>query len=173
MPAGFPANLGGIHLLIAARYVHRAPGRYRPSGKLAPSFAQEFQVADSPNASPAPARALEGQKLLLCVGGGIAAYKALELVRRLREDFSVYTVDSERINIASFNDSNIDYFGTTVNFAAKLQACADGSQVAFSEAVAQREEVCAWLEEQGLRAEESSLANAALGTPRVWRFTVG
>ena len=38
-----------------------------------PSFAQEFQVADSPNASPAPGRALEGQKLLLCVGGGIAA----------------------------------------------------------------------------------------------------
>ncbi|WP_313177752.1 bifunctional phosphopantothenoylcysteine decarboxylase/phosphopantothenate--cysteine ligase CoaBC [Stenotrophomonas sp.] len=42
-------------------------------------------MADSPNALPAPARALEGQKLLLCVGGGIAAYKALELVRRLRD----------------------------------------------------------------------------------------
>jgi len=42
-------------------------------------------VADSPNDLPAPARALEGQKLLLCVGGGIAAYKALELVRRLRD----------------------------------------------------------------------------------------
>ena len=28
---------------------------------------------------------LQGQKILLCVGGGIAAYKALELVRRLRE----------------------------------------------------------------------------------------
>jgi phosphopantothenoylcysteine decarboxylase/phosphopantothenate--cysteine ligase len=28
---------------------------------------------------------LAGQRLLLCVGGGIAAYKALELVRRLRE----------------------------------------------------------------------------------------
>ena len=42
-------------------------------------------MADSPNTSPAPARALEGQKLLLCVGGGIAAYKALELVRRLRD----------------------------------------------------------------------------------------
>jgi len=28
---------------------------------------------------------LEGQKLLLCVGGGIAAYKSLELVRRLRD----------------------------------------------------------------------------------------
>ncbi|RYZ70187.1 MAG: bifunctional 4'-phosphopantothenoylcysteine decarboxylase/phosphopantothenoylcysteine synthetase, partial [Lysobacteraceae bacterium] len=28
---------------------------------------------------------LKGQHVLLCVGGGIAAYKALELVRRLRE----------------------------------------------------------------------------------------
>jgi phosphopantothenoylcysteine decarboxylase/phosphopantothenate--cysteine ligase len=30
-------------------------------------------------------RPLAGQKLLLCVGGGIAAYKSLELVRRLRD----------------------------------------------------------------------------------------
>lgn len=35
--------------------------------------------------TPAPTRPLEGQKLLLCVGGGIAAYKSLELVRRLRD----------------------------------------------------------------------------------------
>jgi phosphopantothenoylcysteine decarboxylase/phosphopantothenate--cysteine ligase len=32
--------------------------------------------------TPAP---LAGQKILLCVGGGIAAYKSLELVRRLRD----------------------------------------------------------------------------------------
>ncbi|WP_349780533.1 bifunctional phosphopantothenoylcysteine decarboxylase/phosphopantothenate--cysteine ligase CoaBC [Xanthomonas sp. WHRI 7065] len=31
------------------------------------------------------ARPLNGQRLLLCVGGGIAAYKSLELVRRLRD----------------------------------------------------------------------------------------
>ncbi len=30
-------------------------------------------------------RPLQGQRLLLCVGGGIAAYKSLELVRRLRD----------------------------------------------------------------------------------------
>jgi len=42
-------------------------------------------VADSPQASPAQARPLDGQKLLLCVGGGIAAYKSLDLVRRLRD----------------------------------------------------------------------------------------
>ncbi len=36
-------------------------------------------------AVPPTSRPLEGQKLLLCVGGGIAAYKSLELVRRLRD----------------------------------------------------------------------------------------
>ncbi|KAF1712492.1 bifunctional phosphopantothenoylcysteine decarboxylase/phosphopantothenate--cysteine ligase CoaBC [Pseudoxanthomonas kalamensis DSM 18571] len=34
---------------------------------------------------PDVAQILAGQHILLCVGGGIAAYKALELVRRLRE----------------------------------------------------------------------------------------
>ncbi len=41
-------------------------------------------MADSPQASPVQTRPLDGQKLLLCVGGGIAAYKSLDLVRRLR-----------------------------------------------------------------------------------------
>ena len=42
-------------------------------------------MADSPKASPVLQRPLQGRRLLLCVGGGIAAYKALELVRRLRD----------------------------------------------------------------------------------------
>lgn len=42
-------------------------------------------MADTPLASPSQPRALQGRRLLLCVGGGIAAYKALELVRRLRD----------------------------------------------------------------------------------------
>ncbi|MGV8961725.1 MAG: bifunctional phosphopantothenoylcysteine decarboxylase/phosphopantothenate--cysteine ligase CoaBC [Stenotrophomonas sp.] len=42
-------------------------------------------MTGSQHGSPAPARPLEGQKLLLCVGGGIAAYKSLDLVRRLRD----------------------------------------------------------------------------------------
>ncbi len=41
-------------------------------------------TASSPG-TPAGVRPLEGQKLLLCVGGGIAAYKSLDLVRRLRD----------------------------------------------------------------------------------------
>jgi aspartate aminotransferase len=35
---------------------------------------------------------------------------SVEQVRRLREEFSIYTVDSARVNIASFNDGNIGYF---------------------------------------------------------------
>ena len=35
---------------------------------------------------------------------------SVEQVRRLREEYSIYTVDSARVNIASFNAKNIDYF---------------------------------------------------------------
>ena len=31
-------------------------------------------------------------------------------VQRLKDEFSIYTVNSARVNVASFNDSNIDYF---------------------------------------------------------------
>ena len=36
-------------------------------------------------------------------------------VRRLREEFSIYTVDSARVNIASFNQRNIEYFVDALN----------------------------------------------------------
>jgi aspartate aminotransferase len=35
---------------------------------------------------------------------------SVDQVTRLREEFSIYTVNSARVNIASFNASNIDYF---------------------------------------------------------------
>ena len=35
---------------------------------------------------------------------------SVDQVRRLREEFSIYTVDSARVNIASFNAGNLDYF---------------------------------------------------------------
>lgn len=35
---------------------------------------------------------------------------SVEQVQRLRSEFSIYTVNSARVNIASFNDGNIDYF---------------------------------------------------------------
>jgi aspartate aminotransferase len=34
----------------------------------------------------------------------------VEQVGRLRDEFAIYTVNSSRINIASFNESNMDYF---------------------------------------------------------------
>ena len=43
---------------------------------------------------------------------GMVSFLGLSVVqvRRLREEFSIYTVDSARVNIASFNESNMDYF---------------------------------------------------------------
>ena len=35
---------------------------------------------------------------------------SVEQVQRLRDEFSIYTVNSARVNIASFNERNIDYF---------------------------------------------------------------
>jgi aspartate aminotransferase len=35
---------------------------------------------------------------------------SVDQVRQLREEYSIYTVDSARVNVASFNDKNIDYF---------------------------------------------------------------
>ena len=34
----------------------------------------------------------------------------VEQVHRLRDEFAIYTVNSSRINVASFNDRNMDYF---------------------------------------------------------------
>jgi aspartate aminotransferase len=35
---------------------------------------------------------------------------SVDQVRRLRDEYSIYTVNSARVNVASFNNSNIDYF---------------------------------------------------------------
>jgi len=35
---------------------------------------------------------------------------SVDQVRQLREEYAIYTVDSARVNVASFNDNNIDYF---------------------------------------------------------------
>ena len=34
----------------------------------------------------------------------------VEQVHRLRDEFAIYMVDSSRVNIAAFNDSNMNYF---------------------------------------------------------------
>ena len=52
---------------------------------------------------------------------GMFSFLGLDVaqVHRLRDEFSIYTVDSARVNIASFNQSNIDYF---VQSLAKILA---------------------------------------------------
>jgi aspartate/tyrosine/aromatic aminotransferase len=34
----------------------------------------------------------------------------IEQVHRLRDEFAIYTVNSSRVNVASFNQGNMDYF---------------------------------------------------------------
>ena len=34
----------------------------------------------------------------------------VEQVHRLRDEFAIYTVNSSRVNVASFNEGNMDYF---------------------------------------------------------------
>lgn len=62
-------------------------------------------------------------------------------------------------------NSGIDYFGGTVNMAAKLQACAEAGQVALPGAVRDAPGVLAYLEDQGARLTELSFSHAALPEP--------
>ena len=48
-------------------------------------------------------------------------------------------------------NANIDYFGSTVNVAAKLQALAESWQIAMSKATYDAPGVAAWLRDQGIR----------------------
>ena len=42
-----------------------------------------------------------------------------EQVERLRTDFAIYTVKSARVNIASFNQGNMDYFISSLSTVLK------------------------------------------------------
>jgi aspartate aminotransferase len=47
---------------------------------------------------------------------GMFSYLGLSVaqVQRLREEFSIYMVDSSRINIAGINQQNLDYFANAL-----------------------------------------------------------
>lgn len=65
----------------------REKGR-APSARLmdaVTAFMATHGATPSPSFAPAPANALARRTILLIISGGIAAYKALDLVRRLRE----------------------------------------------------------------------------------------
>ena len=59
-------------------------------------------------------------------------------------------------------NTGIDYFGHTVNVAAKLQGLAEAWQVAVSEQVYAAQGVAAWLAEKGVTVEPLSYSSKAL-----------
>lgn len=70
-------------------------------------------------------------------------------------------------------NTNIDYFGGTVNIAAKLQACAEGGQVAMSRAIMTAPGVREFLESEGAKLEDTTLSHRALSEDvPVTRWTV-
>ena len=75
---------------------------------------------------------------------------------RLRISLNTGPCIAVRLNTA------IDYFGHTVNIAAKLQALAESWQIAMSEAVYRAPRVAAWLAEQGAELEDVAYTSKAL-----------
>jgi class 3 adenylate cyclase len=70
-------------------------------------------------------------------------------------------------------NANADFFGGTVNVAAKLQALAEGYQIAMSEATYRSPSVADYLAEQGAELEILSYTSKALPDPvTVRRWTV-
>ncbi|TGK39572.1 adenylate/guanylate cyclase domain-containing protein [Leptospira andrefontaineae] len=87
---------------------------------------------------------------------------AVEASVRLQEFFSEENTETPiRIRISLHTgpclavnlNSNIDYFGNTVNFAAKLQAIADGGEIAFSEAVFRDKQIRQLMTEKGWKVK--------------------
>jgi class 3 adenylate cyclase len=70
-------------------------------------------------------------------------------------------------------NTDIDYFGHTVNVAAKLQSTAESWQISMSQAVYAAPGVAAWLAEQGAELEDLTYASKAITEPiAVKRWTV-
>jgi class 3 adenylate cyclase len=70
-------------------------------------------------------------------------------------------------------NTDIDYFGHTVNVAAKLQATAESWQISMSKAVYDAPGVAAWLAEQGAPLEDMAYSSKAIREPiAVKRWTV-
>ncbi len=62
-------------------------------------------------------------------------------------------------------NTGVDYFGQTVNLAAKLQSLAESYQVAMSEGVLRSPGVALWLEKEGAKLEDVTFASKALREP--------
>jgi class 3 adenylate cyclase len=90
-----------------------------------------------------------------------------EAVVRLRISLNTGPCIAVKLN------TDIDYFGHTVNVAAKLQALAEAWQVAMSAAVFGAPGVAAWLAEQGAALEDATYVSKAIAEPiAVKRWTL-
>lgn len=86
---------------------------------------------------------------------------------RLRVSLNSGTCIAVRLNAA------IDYFGHTVNLAAKLQALAESWQIAMSETTSAAHGIADWLVAQGVELEELTIRLKGIEEPvRARRWTV-
>ncbi|MEZ4224301.1 MAG: DUF5939 domain-containing protein [Polyangiaceae bacterium] len=106
-----------------------------------------------------------------------ASYRIQQRLHARREDLKIRVRASLNTGpcIAVKLNTNIDYFGSTVNAAAKLQACAGAGQIAFPDHVARQPAVQAMLDEFGASLHDTELDSPALGgraRVRVWNVSV-
>ncbi|RHX93142.1 adenylate/guanylate cyclase domain-containing protein [Leptospira stimsonii] len=69
---------------------------------------------------------------------------------RIQIRISVHTGSCLAVNL----NSNIDYFGNTVNYASKLQGITDAGEIVFSEAIFRDSEIRNYLRESGLKVRK-------------------
>ncbi|EKO17595.1 adenylate/guanylate cyclase catalytic domain protein [Leptospira kirschneri str. H1] len=69
---------------------------------------------------------------------------------RIQIRISIHSGQCLAVNL----NSNIDYFGNTVNYASKLQAITDAGEIAFSEAIFRDEEIRNHLKTSGMKVKK-------------------
>ncbi|MBK8995122.1 MAG: adenylate/guanylate cyclase domain-containing protein [Myxococcales bacterium] len=91
-----------------------------------------------------------------------------------REDLSIRVRASINAGpcIAVNLNTNLDYFGNTVNLAAKLQACAEAGQIAFPAALLDQPGVKELLESKQAELHEESFETPGAGAMGVLRWDV-
>jgi class 3 adenylate cyclase len=105
-----------------------------------------------------------GDAVMGSFSGPVDALAAAREIQRLFHDGRADTPIRVRVSlntgscIAVNLNSAIDYFGSTVNIAAKLQACAEAGEVSMSQAVLDSPGVRDYLDEVGAALRETSLS---------------
>lgn len=109
-----------------------------------------------------------GDAIMAAFSSGLDAIRA---AKEIHECFHEQRADSRirlRISvnvgpcIAVNLNSNIDYFGGTVNIAAKLQACAEGGDIAMTGSAYESDGVREYLADRNARITESTYRSASL-----------